>query len=164
MTQPGCKKALKIQVSRMRKDLREAGLTTVRAVAQASGVSKSGVDRIYNLEHFPTLDTLLALANAANTFLAFWLEPDDDEHLQQILDNDDEQSEQPEDEDGGDGEPESGEPEQAESEPEQSESEPAQSGADRMAELAEQAEAEPEPHEDGELSLLDILQGMRPTE
>lgn len=74
MTQPGCKTALHVLVSRIKIAANHAGIRSVRAMSKASGVSKSGVDKIYNLKSYPTFDTLLAMAAACDTTVDFWTE------------------------------------------------------------------------------------------
>ena len=74
MTQPGCNAALKELVSRIRFSANRAGIHTVRDMAKASGISKSGVDKIYNLRSFPCFDTLLAMANATGNSVHYWTE------------------------------------------------------------------------------------------
>lgn len=72
MTQPGCKSALILLVSRIKQSANAAGLSTVRDMALASGVSKSGVDKIYRLRSYPCFDTLLAMANACGATVHEW--------------------------------------------------------------------------------------------
>lgn len=72
MTQPGCVNALVLLVSRIRQSANAAGIHTCRDMALASGVSKSGVDKIYRLRSYPCFDTLLAMANACNTTVHEW--------------------------------------------------------------------------------------------
>ena len=72
MTQPGCKNALIRLVSRIKQSANRAGLSTVRDMALASGVSRSGVDKIYRLQSYPCFDTLLAMAKACGATVHEW--------------------------------------------------------------------------------------------
>lgn len=74
MTQPGCENALILLVSRIKQSANAAGVCSVRDMALASGVSKSGVHKIYNLLSYPTFDTLLAMANAVGATVHEWTE------------------------------------------------------------------------------------------
>lgn len=73
-TQPYCEEALSILVSRIKRSANQAGISTVRDMALASGVSKSGIDKIYNLKSYPCFDTLLAIANACNCTVLDWMD------------------------------------------------------------------------------------------
>lgn len=67
MIQPGCHYAKKRLVSRIKRAANRAGHNTCRDLSKASGVSKSGIDKIYNLRSYPCFDTLLAISAACNT-------------------------------------------------------------------------------------------------
>ena len=85
-TQKYCNNALIALRDRIQNSAREAGHTTVRGFSNATqvqylndegdicthSVSRSAISKIYNLEHYPTLDTLLALSRVCDTTVAYW--------------------------------------------------------------------------------------------
>lgn len=163
MTQNGCNKALAIVVTRLRAACRKAGMLSIRDVARKSGVSKSGIDRIWKQEHFPTLDTLLAICNAADVYLQDILTDHDGWRLQQEL----------EDESGsgggaeGDSKPaqgdktDEGEPQHYGDEQEQSEtSSEAPTGDIEIPEM--ETSSEKLESTGATTSIMDILKGMKP--
>jgi transcriptional regulator with XRE-family HTH domain len=74
MTQPGCFEALQFLIKRIKQSANRAGIHTVRDMALASGVSRSGIDKIYRLKSYPTFDTLLAMAAACGANVSDWVE------------------------------------------------------------------------------------------
>ena len=66
-TQSGCTSALSVLVKRIENVASAKGIRPVRKLAAATGVSKSGIDKIYQNLAYPTFDTLLAIAKACDT-------------------------------------------------------------------------------------------------
>ena len=179
-TQENCNAALADLAVRIQRDARLAGLGTVRSLSNATklpdsegfmhGVSRSCISKIYNLQHFPCLDTLLALARVCDTTVSIWTEGMVQEQQEQ---QEPEQEQQEPEEDKG--QPEQEQPEQEQ--PEQDEDDL----MDSETEQAEQAEqdsdqgepqdsdqGEPDqdkgqaPESDKKINLLDMLHGMAP--
>ena len=168
-TQENCGAALQDLALRIQRDARLAGLGTVRSLSNATklpdsegfmhGVSRSCISKIYNLQHFPCLDTLLALARVCDTTVSVWTEG----MIQEQQEPEQEQQEPEEDKE----QPEQEQPEQDDDDLMDYETEQAEQDLDQ-GEPQDLDQGEPDqdkgqaPESDKKINLLDMLHGMAP--
>jgi transcriptional regulator with XRE-family HTH domain len=158
-TQANCFNALRTLRNRVKESAYNAGYKTVRSLSiatqqtdpetgKAHGVSRSGINKLYCLEHYPTLDTLLALARATDSNIEDWVK---DLYQEDMPEPEPEPEPEPQPEPEPEPEPWQPEPE-PEPEPWQPEPESGSNG-------------EPEPETDNapKVDILALLHGMKPT-
>lgn len=96
VTQVRCEKALSVLSRRVKRSAFDAGYNTVRSLSIASTVSRSGISKIYNREHYPTFDTLLSLAKVCGTTVHKWTDDLEQENELELPEQENEIQPEPE--------------------------------------------------------------------